>query len=569
VCQFFDKDVAMKSSRRINRQAWCVLVGLAVLCALAPACQCPPAGPRDPAAAASVDARASVPPTVYNVRAFGADGRRESKATAAIQRAIDAAHAAGGGAVFFPPGQYTSGAVTLKSHVTLDLDAGATIRASRDPADYPPPDTRYFASRFTLIGADGATGIALRGRGTIDGQAAFSYEEMKHHDPVSEREIELARQAGLPLKYYYRLPPHLSLVYLAGCRRVLVEGVRMIDSPGWTLTLTQCDDVALRNLTITNSLEKGTNCDGVDLDSCRNVTVSGCLIETGDDAICLKTISRGDAVGICENIVVSDCILASTSAALKLGTATRGEYRHVRFQNCVVRNTNRGMNIAVTDAVRVSDIVFSDVTVECNRKDFFWWGSGEAIAVVVSKGQLDPSGGGVDGLFFRNISGRCQGTSRIVGLPDGPPIKDVTLENVRLLMEAEGRPDKRVSDALRIDGVDRLALRRVEIAWDDRRPEPKWQSGLRISRIGRLELEGVTARQGLLDGASAAIELEGVAEGVIRHCRAAEGTTTFLRVAGAPPGDLWIYRNDFRRARTGLALPPDAPPSIRLEGNRP
>ncbi|MGD0896597.1 MAG: glycoside hydrolase family 28 protein [Thermoguttaceae bacterium] len=508
--------------------------------------------------------------TVFNVLRYGAAGKREEKATAAIQRAIDAAEAAGGGTVSFPPGQYTSGTVHLKSNVTLQLDAGATLLASRDPADYKQfgdnPATRLFP---ILIAADGATGVSVCGRGTIDGQAEYTYENFKHSDPLITEEIAIARRAGLPIKRWYRVPPFVCLIYLTGCRHVLVEGVRLLNSPGWSLTARGCENVRIHGLYVANNLEKATNSDGIDLVSCRNASVSGCTVETGDDAICLKSgLFPGPAIP-CENIIVSDCICTSTSAALKLGSDSHGGFRAIRFHHCVVRNANRGLCVDLRDGGRTSDVVFSDITLECNRKDYFWWGSGEAISVVVSKRLPESPTATIEGLVFRNISARCQGTSRLAALPGGPRICDVTLDNVRLRMEAEGRPDKRTTDALQISGAERLTLRNVEISWDQRQTEPKWQAAIRLRDVGRLEMDGVAARQGLPSGPAAAVEIEGVGDGVVRHCRALPGATTFLRIADAPKGGLWIAENEFRAAALGVELPKERPTTIRLERNCP
>jgi hypothetical protein len=510
------------------------------------------------------------PPGAFDVKTFGARGDGKTKDTGSLQRAIDAASRAGGGTVVLPPGQYFSGGVYLKSNVTLWLDAGATLLASRDPADYRQPgDDDATQLSPVLIAADGATGVGVCGRGTIDGQAEYTYEDFKHSDPLITEEIAIARGAGLPIKRWYRVPPFVRLIFLSDCRHVLVEGVRLVNSPGWSLTTRGCENVRIHGLYVANNLEKATNSDGIDVDACRNVTVSHCIVETGDDAICLKNSLSPGRPQTCENIVVSDCICTSTSAALKLGTASRGDFRHVLFHHCVIRNSNKALNIAVSDRVRVSDVVFSDITAECNRKDYFWWGSGEAITVVVSKGPSESPPGVVEGLVFRNISARCQGTSLLVGPPGGPTRCDITLDNVRLRMEPEGRPDKRATDALRISGVRRLVLRDVEISWDDRQSEPRWRNAIRLSDVGRLEMDGVTARQGLARGPAAALEMRDVADGVVRHCRALPGTTTFLRIADAPKSGLWITENDFRAAGLGVELPKNQPTTIRVDRNWP
>ena len=132
---------------------------------------------------------AVAPDNTFDVRRFGATGERAEKATRAIQNAIDACFRAGGGVVYVPPGQYTTGAIELKDNVNLQLEAGATLFLSQDRAD--------FAGRRSMVYARGPKNIAVTGRGTLDGLAQYEWTEARGQDPQIARETEIARQAGV------------------------------------------------------------------------------------------------------------------------------------------------------------------------------------------------------------------------------------------------------------------------------------------------------------------------------------------------------------------------------------
>ena len=135
--------------------------------------------------------------SVFDVRDYGASGLREENATQAIQAAVDACHRAGGGMVYVGPGEYTTGLIQLRDHVNLHLEAGATLLLSQDRGDFPNRGR-------SLIYAEGARNIAVTGRGTINGLAESASTGMRGQDPEIAEEIDIARQAGVELKRYYR-----------------------------------------------------------------------------------------------------------------------------------------------------------------------------------------------------------------------------------------------------------------------------------------------------------------------------------------------------------------------------
>ncbi|MDB6114921.1 MAG: glycoside hydrolase, partial [Lacunisphaera sp.] len=202
-------------------------------------------------------------------------------ATARIQQAIDACGAAGGGVVRLTPGEYVSGTLFLRSHVELNLPAGALLRGSPDLADYPVcrPEYRSNTDRQvvrSLLYAEKQDDIALTGQGTIDfNGGAPAFQTHKDNDPL--------RPFGLRF---------------ITCRNVTVRDLTLRNSGQWLQHYLNCDHVTLSGLTVFNHVNQ--NNDGIDIDGCRQVHIHDCRVDSDDDGICLK--SNGPAA--CEDVLV-------------------------------------------------------------------------------------------------------------------------------------------------------------------------------------------------------------------------------------------------------------------------
>jgi hypothetical protein len=422
-------------------------------------------------------------PREWVITGHGAVADQAVPSTAAIQRAIDAAHAAGGGTVVVPPGRFLTGTVELKSGVRLDLEAGAVLLASRNPADY---NSIGIDNAPVLIRAHQARDIAITGRGTIDGQAVQEWGPLGEVDSFIAAETEIARKAGIEMKRAHTVKPNPCLVYFTDCANVLLEDASFLNSAFWSVHLGTCHNVTVRGLRIETSLETGVNADGLDIDSCRDVRVSDCTISTGDDAICLKTTIKAGGKP-CEDIVVTGCTLVSTSCALKLGTESHGDFRRIVFSDCVIRNSNRGIGIFVRDGANVSDVLFSNLVIECDRKHFNWWGDGDPIRFVVLKRKPESRLGSIRNVVVSNVLARGQGTSVIAGHPGEGRVENITLRGVRLVMEAEATADKRATHGLILRDLKDVTLDDLRVSWDTGKGrEKQWASGVLAERVASL-----------------------------------------------------------------------------------
>lgn len=481
---------------------------------------------------------------IFNVRDFGAAGKREDNATRALQAAIDACTASGGGVVYVPPGDYTTGAIQLKDNVNLYLEAGATFFLSQDKAD--------FGSRRAMIFSEGAKNIALTGRGKLDGLAQYEWADVRGTDPEIVEEMEIARKAGVEMKRYYRTGMQTYMFILNDSVDVRLEGITVLHSPLWNVRLNNCDRVFIRGVYIYSDLEKGVNADGIDIVSSRNVLISDSVIVTADDAIALKTIARNGRAEPVENVVVTNCVLSSSSSPLTIGTETQADIRHVVFSNSVIRNSNKGFGINVQDGAVVSNVIFSNLTVELNRRHWNWWGSAEVFKFVLKKRRPDSRLGAIRDIVVDNVIAHARGTSTITGHPERP-LENIRISNLQIFMQPEDAVDKRATDAIRVERVHGLQLRDVRVQWETEGAEPKWGSAAVFRNVRDLVLDGFRGRQGLLNGPLPAVLLENVSDAVIRASRAEEGCGTFLRVAGSESHNIRLRNNDLDQARSAVA----------------
>jgi len=338
----------------------------------------------------------------HNILDYGAKPDGKTLCTAAIQKAIDA-----GGTVRIPKGTFLTGALRLKSGVTLQLDEGATLLGSRSLQDY--------AGAKGLIHGEGLHDIAIRGKGMIDGNGDAFRDKTK---------------------------PRPKNFYLENCHNVVVEGLRLRSSGSWLLHCRLCEEVTLRDLDVFNHVS--FNNDGLDIDSCRNVTITRCRVDTDDDAIVLKSLSAEP----CRNVTITDCTISSHCNALKMGTESGGGFVDITISNCTVFSPKHsqviygkqrglaGVALEIVDGGRMDHVRVSDLNI-----------SGVTAPIFVRLGDRGrpyatgkkPSVGTLRNVQMRNITGTGLSSigCAIAGLP-GHPIENIALENLHLSFEGGG-----------------------------------------------------------------------------------------------------------------------------------
>ena len=420
----------------------------------------------------------------------------------AVQVAIDACAAQGGGVVCLPPGRYVSGPLWLKDRIELRLEAGATVVLSHDRKDWP-------AGVRALVNAKGVTNIAITGRGTFDGDARWEYAPVRGQDPEILEEQENARRAGVEMKRFYRTGAVQKYLFvLQDSEDIRLEGVTIRNAPLWNVRLQDCNRVWIRSIFLYSDLERGVNSDGIDIVSSSNVLIADSIITTADDAICLKTADfggrGGETIGLTENVVVNNCILTSSSTPMMIGTETHADIRHVLFSNIIVRNSNKVFGINVQDGATVSDVRFVNVTFETHRRHWNWWGSAEVMKFVLKKRTPQSRLGRIRDITIDGAQGTARGTSLVAGHPERQ-LENITIANLRVKMLAEDQPDKRATDALIFQNIEGLTLRDVVVDWDREMPEVQWRSALVLRDISNLVLQNFRGQAARPDGPHPAV----------------------------------------------------------------
>jgi hypothetical protein len=356
-------------------------------------------------------------PTTLDVREVGATGDGSTLDTEAIQDAIDRCAEVGGGAVSFPAGRYLIGSLFIRDNVTLNLSEDALLLGSPHIKHYSNPDAYIDGADcrrgWALIIAADTHDVGITGGGTIDGCGAVFAEA----------------------------PERPMLLRFIRSQRVRVESVSLRNAGAWASHFFQCRDVSISDLTIKSRCAQ--NNDGIDIDSTADVTITGCDIDTGDDAICFKTTSALP----CRDVVVSDCDLSSDWGAIKFGTESMGDFERFRILGCRIRDTKGGgIKILGVDGAHIRDIVLQDITMDQVDMPLFIR-LGRRLRTY-RPGDTQHRPGSIRDVTVRNVEAVAADAGHVIpatgafitGSP-GLPVEDVTLANVRISLAGGGAPE--------------------------------------------------------------------------------------------------------------------------------
>lgn len=340
----------------------------------------------------------------YNVTSFIEKTGKSILITKQLQELIDRCSDDGGGYVYFPAGEYLTGTIVLKNNTFLELSPGATLYGSTDISDY--PERKY----TSLIYANGAKNTGIIGEGTINGQGDFFWQNK-------------------PQPY---IRPDRFILF-ENCNDVRIRNVSIINSPNWNVDLRFCDGVWIEGVSIISDL-RSPNSDGIDPVSSKNVFISNCYIETGDDAICPK--SRGNTPT--ENLVVTNCVLISDDTAIKLGTRSEADIKNAVFSNIVIRNSAYGIAFYAKDGGTYENIRFENIHIETmdNMQPDYSKASGTyPLFIDLETRSSKPKLGAVKNVFFNNITiDSPDGHCLFLGQPNSR-LQNINLTNINFTVQ--------------------------------------------------------------------------------------------------------------------------------------
>ncbi|EIW87837.1 glycoside hydrolase family 28 domain-containing protein [Alishewanella agri BL06] len=389
------------------------------------------------------------PDRSFSITDFGAAAKAGFDNTAAIAAAIAACAAAGGGRVLIPGGRFETGAIHLKSNVNLHLADDTVLSFYTDREHYLP----YVMTRWEgvelmgyspLIYAYQQENIALTGNGILEGNGAVdawwpwkgqwerrnwdydaSVDQVKTRSPL----FEMAER-GVPVSERvfnenFLRPPFIQPY---GCKRVLIEGVTIRNSPFWLINPVLSEDVIVRNV---NCISYGPNSDGCNPESCNRVLIENCLFDTGDDCIALKSGRNNDGRRLAtpvQNVVIQDCIMRAGHGGVVMGSEISGGARNIFARRCRMSSPNLARGIRIkTNSVRgglIENVYIRDIEIGEVRDAIvinFFYEEGDA-------GNFMPQ---VNNLHISNLTvQKAQRAFELRGF-ERAPISGVTLHHVQ------------------------------------------------------------------------------------------------------------------------------------------
>lgn len=293
---------------------------------------------------------AVIPDRTFNVADFGAVPNGQNLSTRAIQAAIDAASAAGGGKVVFPAGTYLSGAIFVKSNVELNLGEGVIVRAVQDNRHYPRRWTRIAGVEMewpaALVNVYGERNVRITGKGIIDGNGKYWWDKFWGDPPRSGGMYREYNEKGIRWAVDYdceRVRP----VVVWNSEDVLLRDFTVQRAGFWTISLTYSNRVHVDGVVVRNNIGGfGPSSDGIDTDSSKDVLVENCDIDCNDDNLCIKAGKDADGLRVnrpAENIVYRNCITRAGHGLITLGSETSGGMRNIEVYGLEAIGTNTGI----------------------------------------------------------------------------------------------------------------------------------------------------------------------------------------------------------------------------------
>lgn len=488
-----------------------------------------------------------IPDARVTITDFGAVADGRTMNTKAINDAIKALAAKGGGIVVIPPGMWLTGPIELASNIELRVETGAMVFFSPKFEDYPVPAK---GNKVTSpIHGRGLTNVAITGKGIFNGNGHY-WRPVKKEKQTERQWKELIASGGVvtpdgkmwwPSKeamngeqYLKTLrqskknptPEELAgareflrptMVDLVGCNRVLIDGPTFTNTPGWALHPTQCENLVIRNTTVTNNWW-GQNTDAADISACRNVLFYRNVLDVGDDGICMKSSSGSDPKRefALENVVIADCIVYHAHGGFVIGSNTDGGMRNISVKNCTFIGTDIGLRFksardrgGKVENIFVDGIRMKDIATAAILFDMFYDGNGDN----------NPSRERIP--YFKNFDIKnvvCDGAREALfvrGLADAP-IQSVRLTNLSVTSK----------QALKMENADGFTLTNV---WLDFKSGPV----LTVSDGKNIQLDNVTT---------------------------AAKADLFVRATGASTTNVRALKSDAAIARRDVELGPEVKP---------
>ena len=428
-----------------------------------------------------------IPNYEVNLKDFGAVGDGITLNTDAFAKAIDALSKKGGGKLVVPQGVWHTGPIVLKSNIELNLKAGAVILFAADESLYPLISTSFEGLDTrrcqSPLSANGATNIAITGKGVIDGNGQYWRPVKKGKVTEAHWKQLLAIPGSQEMKPGYWVPSagyakgeqganmnvpaakteaewntikrfvRPVMVSLVKCKNIRLKGVIFQNSPAWNLHPLMCENIIIEDVLVRNP-SYAQNGDALDLESCKNALVINSRFDAGDDGICIKSGKDADGRrrGIpCENVVVKGCTVFAGHGGFVVGSEMSGGVKNILVENCQFLGTDVGLRFkstrgrgGIVENIFVKNVSMTDIKTDAITFNMYYGGKSVAEMLADGDNPDNVTKKPVDETtpIFRNIDIRnivCNGAGRAMefnGLPE-MPIDGITLQNVTILAKKD------------------------------------------------------------------------------------------------------------------------------------
>ena len=433
---------------------------------------------------------------VYTITRYGAIADGKTSNTTAIQNAVNDCHRHGGGTIVIPPGNFITGSLRLYSNMDVYFEPGAVLTGSTENKEYGYQKDIGFSGpgagiKTGIFVAHHEQNISISGFGTINGNGtSFMYMDSLQYGmdfaPKYTRQKDdymnpkYGRDDGPVLwKGTYEERPGVMVIF-SDCKKVIVSNIHLEESPNWTIAFLNSEDIKVNGVTILNNMNI-PNSDGIDLYDAKNITISDCNIQAGDDAIAVVSSS---------NITASNCILHSRSSGIRVGynVFNHNNSGNLLFNNISIYDSNRGIGIFQRQKGDMENMIFSNIIISTRLHSGQWWGHGEPIHISSVPGLGSKETGAIRHIRFSNIIASSETGILIYASANGL-IDDISLDNVDLTIRqsplAAGyggnidlRPTNNVAlgifkhsiPAVYSDHADNVVLRNINVFWGKELP---------------------------------------------------------------------------------------------------
>jgi len=397
----------------------------------------------------------SIPDYDVDITDFGAMGDGVTLCTDAFRQAFEALEKKGGGRINVPQGVWLTGPIVFRSHCELHLETGAVILFSSDEKLFPLTETVFEGvkamRRLSPLSGENLTDIAITGNGAIDGNGEF-WRPLKRAKVTNGQWNAITANGGTVSKNGSLWTPpgdrattRPNLLKFVSCKRVLLQGVTFKDSPAWNLHPLMCEDVILDHV-IVRSPEYAQNSDALDLESCRNALIIGCIFDVGDDGICIKSgrDEEGRKRGMpTENVIVEDCTVFHGHGGFVVGSEMSGGARNIYVRNCKFLGTDNGLRFkstrgrgGVVEKIYIENVSMTDISGDAILFNLYY-ASGIKRGDPVPEKAVDETTPSFRDIHISNVA--CAGSNHgimINGLPE-MPVKNIYLKDIRIIAHSE------------------------------------------------------------------------------------------------------------------------------------